>query len=784
MSMQEEFMERLMATFRVEAEEHIRALLVGIEGLQANGKPEEFQAALEVVFREAHSLKGAARAVDLRPIEVVCQAMENVFAVAKKGLIRMDAAALEVLSLTLDRLGMLLNSPDSVDAGACADQLNRIAAGAPVVPALPVPAEPDLAPVSTADVVEPARVSSPASPAEGAAAANSGGPKAGVAVSGSGTIRIPAARLDALLLQIEELLAVKLSVSQRAEDVSEIRRTVQDWDKSARAVSDDLRLMRDYVEKTRSAQTSASEEQAALGRIVDYLAYSQSMLETLSVRTSGAAKASREDVRVLGRMVDNLLEDTKRILMLPVASLLETFPRMVREVCRDQGKESDFVVVGGDVEIDKRILERLKDPVTHLVRNCIDHGLESSLDRERAGKPRRGSVRIAVAQVESSKVEVVIQDDGRGINAGKVKRAAVKSGQLTEAEAEAMSDADALALIFRSGVSTSPIITDLSGRGLGLAIVSERVEELGGRVTVTTTPGQGTTFRILLPLTLATFRGIFVEAAGQTFVIPTAGVERVLRMAAKAVDTVENRETVVLDGKALSMVSLAGVLALPAPPGAEASSTDRVQAVVLSSGEQRIAFKVERILFEREVLVKSLGSQLNRVQNVAAATVLGSGRVVPILNVRDLMASAVGATGTRAAQTAVAEAGSKAGVKALKSILVVEDSITSRMLMKNILESAGYRVTTAVDGMDGFTALKSGKYDLVVSDIQMPRMTGLEMTERIRRDPAVSATPVILVTSLGSREDRERGVEAGANAYIMKSSFDQGNLLDMVRRLI
>jgi two-component system chemotaxis sensor kinase CheA len=468
--------------------------------------------------------------------------------------------------------------------------------------------------------------------------------------------------------------------------------------------------------------------------------------------------------------------------MLPFSSLMEPFPRMIRDVCREQGKEAELKVEGGDVEIDKRILEQLKDPLIHLVRNSIDHGMERPAERERLGKPRKGTLHLSIAQVESSKVEIIITDDGRGIDFLKVKLAAIKAGTLSQDDASRLGQDDLARLIFRSGVSTSPIITDLSGRGLGLAIVLERVEELGGSVSVSTIEGKGSTFRLVLPLSLATFRGTFVEAGGQLFVIPTINVERVLRMKVGDVGTIENRESIVLDGRAVSLARLDRALQLPAaalPKDPKAA----LPVVVVASGDRRIAFTIDRVLFEREVLVKSLGRQLVRIRNIAAATVLGSGRVVPILNVRDLLASAINFSGGIPG-TAAAIPASGVDTRPTKSILVVEDSITSRMLIKNILESAGYHVATAVDGQDGLTTLKTAPFNLVVSDVQMPRMDGYELTSRIRQDKALAELPVILVTSLGSREDRERGIEAGASAYIIKTSFDQGNLLETVKRLI
>jgi two-component system chemotaxis sensor kinase CheA len=421
----------------------------------------------------------------------------------------------------------------------------------------------------------------------------------------------------------------------------------------------------------------------------------------------------------------------------------------------------------------------MKDPLVHLLRNCIDHGIEPPAERARRGKPSRATITLAVTQVNGSKVQLLLSDDGAGIDTEKVKQSAVKHGLISAEEAARLGEPEAQALIFQSEVSTSPIITQLSGRGLGLAIVREKAEKLGGEISVESRPGLGTDFRVVVPSTRATFRGILVEAAGRLLVVPTAQVERVTRARPDDVKTVEGRETISFDGRAVALVRLADALELPpverkdTPPGG-------ASVIVLGSGDNRVAFSVDAVLDEQEVLVKPLRKPLSRVRNVAAATVLGSGQVAPILNVADLLKSARKVAGAPARVTA----GLVPAQAETRRILVVEDSITSRMLLKSILESAGYIVKIAVDGIEGFTLLRAEHFDLVVSDVEMPRLNGFDLTAKIRADKKLAELPVVLVTALETREDRERGIDVGANAYIIKGSFDQSNLLEAVRRLI
>jgi two-component system chemotaxis sensor kinase CheA len=296
-------------------------------------------------------------------------------------------------------------------------------------------------------------------------------------------------------------------------------------------------------------------------------------------------------------------------------------------------------------------------------------------------------------------------------------------------------------------------------------------------VAIESRRGFGTTIRMTLPLTMATFRGVLIESAQRLFIVPTAQVERVTRFKPQDVQTVEGRRTLQFNANAVSLVDLAEVLQLP-PAQHRPDAPPATPVLILGAGEQRVAFAVDAVLDEREVLVKTLPKPLSRVRNIAGATVLGSGEVAPILNVSDLLKSARTAGAAPRAPPASAPA-----QRPTKKILVVEDSITSRMLLKGILESAGYEVKTAIDGIDGFTALRTEHFDLVVSDVEMPRMNGFDLTARIRADRTLAEVPVVLVTALESREDRERGIDVGANAYLVKSSLDQSNLLEALRRL-
>jgi Chemotaxis protein histidine kinase and related kinases len=765
----DELLKKLMLIFRDEADEHLRAMSSGLLALENTQARDQRADIVETIFRDAHSLKGAARAVNLTPIESVCQPLESVFAALKNGRLELSPSLFDLLHEAINALGRLLAAEASG-----AHQQSSVSALAR-----------RLDEASKGGRPEPAALDEPA--AGGAAHMPSMTP--GLAPE---TVRISTIKLDAVMRQVEELLVPRLAATQRAGELRATTAALAVWKKRRLDIQPALRAVGHVLSPaTRETRQVDGRDGAVNGsavgrrefaRLFEYLDAEQLHMKVLEERLVRLTQSAEHDRRLLAGMTEGLQHDVKEMQLLPFASLLEILPRYARELAREQGKDVELVIQGGEIEIDRRILEAMKDPLIHLLRNGIDHGIEKPAVREARHKPPRGTITLAIAQKDSGNAEVLVADDGAGIDAALVKAAAGRLAGGSAINGERTGEKDALALIFASGVTTSPIITDVSGCGLGLAIVREKVDGLGGRIEVESQHDIGTVFRIVLPLMLANFRGVIVRAGGQLFVIPAAHVERVTSVACKDVRTVENRETVALGGHAVAMVRLSDVLSLPRPREA-GPQADAMEAAVLGQGGVRIAFCIEEVLGEQEVLVKTLGPQLARVRNVAGASVLGSGQVVPVLNVSDLLKSAVRHVAPPTPPDDQLTTG-KPGRADKPSILVVEDSITSRSLLMGILESAGYRVTAAVDGIDGYTTLKTGAFDLIVSDVEMPRMDGFDFTARVRADKKLAHLPVVLVTALESREHRERGIDAGANAYIVKSSFDQSNLLEVIRRLL
>ncbi len=759
---EDEFLKRIRATFRMEAEEHLDAFSAGLIDLEKTQSQDRHAGIIETLFREIHSLKGAARSIDQKEVESICQPLESVLSALKRQEIHLSPSSFDLFYKIIGRLKNLIfesGSEPSVsdlkfqrelirqlkEMGTAELNTGRIEGATHNTKAEPIAPKPD--PITE----------------------NQAGPDTskGTKPVSVTTVRIPVSKLDPLLLQAEELIMAKKSINQRIDELQEINAGITGW-------------------KTELLQSKGDRSIAASPAWNEWSESNAANLNKLEGQLETLTRSLDRDKYSLDNMVDIHLEAMRQLLLLPVSSMTEVFPGMIREISREQKKEIEFILRGAELEIDKRILEELKDPLIHLLRNSIDHGIDQPQERISRKKPPHGTITLDFAARDSGMVDITLSDDGNGINKENVLKAAIQSGFISREEAEKMDPDEILPLIFQSGVSTSSIITAISGRGLGLSIVREKTEKLNGSISVETEAGAGTSFHLLLPMALATFRGILVETAQCQFILPTTNVERVMIVAPEEIKTVENHETIRIDDQVLPVADLGEVLGLPefnhsdsAKPEPGVGNPNQIRMVVLVSGEHRMAFRVDEVVDEQQVLVKGLGKLLSRVRNISGATVLGSGKVVPVLHSADLIKSAfISAEKTKARSTW------EHTVEKTKKILVADDSITSRTLIKNILETAGYSVTTAVDGKDAFTRARTHEFDLIVSDVDMPRMNGFELIVKIRHDQKLSEVPVVLVTSLGSPEDREHGIEVGADAYIIKSSFDQNNLLETVRRLI
>lgn len=754
----ETFLKLLLQTFAVQAREHLDAMSTLLLELERQ-VPGKRAPAWETLFREAHSLKGAARSVNLPEIERVCQAMERVLSAFKRGELSVTPAFFEVMHAAVDGVGRLLARDLGESRAEHAGLASTLARE--VLQLLEGPAESVAAPQAA-----PAPVAAADMASTGPAAAVPGPP-------GADTVRIATAKLDALVAQAQELQGLKLGGAHLADEAQSIVDMLATWSRGHDKRSGHARMLRrsgtlDKLENSKNKRL--------LERLLDASETDELFLRSLADRLGRLARAAAQDRRSLASRIDRMADQVRQVAMLPFSSLLGPVPKLVRDLAHDGGKDVAVDIQGAALEADRRILEQLRTPLTHLLRNALDHGIERPQQRVLAGKPPQGRLAISVNACEGARVALTISDDGAGVNVDKVRAQALKMGLRTEEQLAGMETEQLQQLIFESGLSTSPILTDLSGHGLGLAIVREKVQALGGSISVAAGEGGiGTCFCVVLPTTLATFHGLLVRCAGQSFMLPSRQVERVLRVEAQAVEVQEETPQLLVDGEHLRLVRLSSLLGLKDRLPAD-DSLHFMQIVIAANAGERLAFAVDEVVGDQEMLVQPLAPPLRRVPHISAATVLAGGQVVPLLNVADLFKSAQAAPPTAwHSPTRTSEA---------ISLLVAEDSVTARTQLREILESAGYRVTTAADGVEALANLQSGQYDLLVTDVEMPRLDGFGLTARVRRDERLSQLPVILVTALDSREDKERGVEVGANAYIVKRGFSEQRLLDTIRTLL
>lgn len=727
----EEFLRRINETFRIEADEHLNAFSQGLNNLEKDQSQERYAEILETMFREIHSLKGAARSIDRRDIEAICQPLESVLFTLKKHEYTSSLFSLDLFYKTIAIITKLNGAEGSVASAEDRQNNKELVRLLKEFSEGSNPANDNVIPgqVKKMQIVKVYDESPFESPKVSEIS------KSRVSVS-TETVRIRTSILDPLLMQAEELIQAKKAISQRIYELREIN-----------------------------------------------ICMAGSQMEA---RLSEFTRSMERDQYSLDSMIDSHLEDLRQILMLPISTITEAFHGMVRQVSRENKKEIELIIKGAELEIDKRILDELKDPLIHLIRNSIDHGIGSPQERIKKHKPPVGTIMLVFTALENGIFEITLSDDGKGIDKEKVKNSAVRSGVVSDKAALKLKPEEIVSLIYQSGISTSSFITDMSGRGLGLSIVHEKVEKLNGTISIQTTVNNGTTFRILVPVALSTFRGILVRTGELMFILPVMNVEKVLNIKQEDIKTVENHSAILLDGQVISLVRLGEVLGLTEHNQADAhvkqapfEISNLISLFVLASEGNRIAFRIDEICDEQQVLVKSMGKLLKRVKNISGATILGSGKVVPVLHTGDLVKSALNPANKPQLIFAPVKSEEK-----IRHILVADDSITSRTLIRNILETAGYKITTAVDGMDAFTKAHINNYDLIVSDVDMPRMNGFELIVKVRQDKRINETPVILVTALGSEEDRERGVEVGADAYIVKNNFDQTNLLEIIKKLI
>ena len=770
--------DELRTSFQSASEDHLQKLESGLAHLEQH--PDN-TTTLEELLREIHSLKGDSGMLGVRDLVTVTHEWEQQLLPVKHGGSELSEELADRLYQGLEAIAKLVSEVvTGADSGVRVPEIvaklqgNGAAKGVSSPTPAPTRAsdDGDNAPTTNGD----ASVSSTA-PATSDRSAD-------VAQTSNGgyrieTIRVETRNLDSLMTQAGELTVTKIRIAHRLAEIEQLVSLWEEWSRDAFINRFALEEFQRYYQNGNGngASGRTSEANGAFEPLQNFYHRTEDRLDGLGTRINQLRNSLYEDTARLDAISDELEDGIRTLRLLPLSTIFNLYPRMVRSLARDRDKQANLIVEGGETRADKRILEEMKDPLMHIIRNSVDHGIETVGERQRRGKPPTATIRLRGYQTATN-IAIEISDDGRGLDVEKIKQTALKRGVCREEELANMTPNQIQSLIFMPGFSTRNFVTEVSGRGVGLDVVRTNVERLKGSIQVESTPGAGCTIRLQLGTTLATAHVLLVEVNGDPYALPVEFVQTARLVDYSEIFAIEGRETIILDDRPVSVARLADLLELPPPSEEDDTATDRFPCIILKVGDDRLGLLVDALIDEQDVVLKRQSRLLQRVRNISGATILGTGEVCVVLNPQDLLESVRKYAGSVKTERPVES-------KPIQQVLLlVEDSIATRTQEKRILEAAGYEVVTAVDGLDGLNKLKTRQFDAVVSDIQMPNLDGLELTARIRSDSQYSDLPIVLVTSMATDEDKRKGAEAGANAYITKSAFNQDVLLDTLRRLV
>jgi two-component system chemotaxis sensor kinase CheA len=704
--------DELLAVFRDEVQELLDVLISAMEA-----DADEWN--LQVLFRTCHNIKGAARMVDSVAVREAAHALEDLFDSFRNGVVispELAALAQEGL-LILERCFELEEGDEIPDIGAFRELISKFTNDGKPGKKTPPPGN-----------------SKPRHGKSGSVSTSAARPesKSEAPEPRSGTIRIAVDKLDDLTGFASDLVSFLNRSRLQREMSANLLQTITDIGKDA------------GVNQHPDFQQAKDTNRRLYGSIVKGTTHFQSMSE-------GFKDALRS------------------LRMIRVDSAGVLLKKVVRESSRATGRAVDFRIIGGDTEIDRTILDTLRDPLVHLIRNAVGHGIEAEEDRVKAGKTPKGSVTLS-AWSRGPWVEITIADDGRGIDIDKVRNRAKEIKFVTEEKLGRMTDAEVSDLLFSPGFTTARSVTELSGRGVGLDVVRKNLASISGRTHVSWSPGGGTTFTLRVPLTRLTTKGLLVRIGDHLIAVPSLNLDSAVRVAVDNIVTSEGGDFALVDDELTPLADLEHIL------GIRSDNSPVRPALVLSDGAKRV-FLVDEIMGEIEFVIQELSWNLKQLSGVTGTTMIDGNRIALVLNNDEIL-------GQKSRRTSYTQVAASGGTCHRKRVLVVDDSVTSRTLVRNILTTAGYETVATVDGEQGWDELKESEYDLVVSDIEMPGLDGFGLTERIRSDSGLAKLPVILVTSLANEEHKTRGAEAGADSYIVKGTFDQDELLAAVERLL
>ncbi len=738
----------MMDLFRQEAESHCTALSDNLLSLER--KPTDPEA-LASLMRAAHSIKGAARIVNLPIVVELAHAMEDVFVAAQKGDILLGRDHIDTLLKGVDLLAALARQDESAATAwlkgreeiiaslvieckaMSAGQKVAAASRPPAQPRDPVKTKPRMPPKEEAKVVDRSlRVS-----AEGM----------NRLMGFAGEVQVESRWLPAFVHKV-------LQLKRRQDDV--------------------YRLLHSYMDKVLASDQAEAKEFSKndFQNLIARMDICRGLLNEYQAEIEDHARRSTE-------ISHHLYHEVIANRMRPFADGIRGFPRMVRDLARELGKEVEFEIIGRDTLVDRDILDKIEAPLNHLLRNAIDHGVESPQERLQAGKPEKARIRLE-ARHSAGMLNIVVSDDGYGIDLEKLRRKIIDKKMIAEEMARDLRETELLDFLFLPNFSTRDTVSKVSGRGVGLDVVHSAVHEVRGLVRISTRPGAGTTFEMQLPLTLSVMRSLLVEICDEIYAFPLVAIDHVIRIRDE-IKEVEGRQYVTFGRERVGLISARQVLEKRLAETPE-NERDELPIVIVSDRYNRYGLIVDRFLEIRDLVVQPLDRRLKKVQDINAVAILENGTPVLIVDVEDMVHSVDYLIyGNRLHRIGSEDIMDE---RRLKRILVVDDSITVREVERKMLAVKGYEVKTAVDGKDGLNAIRNEDFDLVVTDVDMPRMNGIELVSLIRSDVRFERLPVIIVSYKDREEDRQRGLEAGADYYLTKGSFQDETLLRTVEELI
>lgn len=750
----------LLELFSLEAEAQTQVLSSGLLALERNPTQADY---LESCMRAAHSLKGAARIVGIDNGVSVAHVMEDCLVSAQEKRLLLRPEHIDALLQGTDllmRIATPANAPQAPDIEAYVALMGRLLdPSTPPAVASPPMAELQMqAPSAPIETPPPAPMPAVDTALETSAPAPRKNKR--TTEGGERVLRVTAERLNSLLDLSSKSLVETQRLKPHLATMQRLRRMQNNGLRALESLNVHLK-----------EQALSLEAQEALEDARRLLAESQQLLAEKNAELDEFAWQASQRAQVL---YDTALACRMR----PFADVLTGQVRMVRDLGRSLGKQVRLEIEGEKTQVDRDVLEKLEAPLTHLLRNAVDHGIETPEQRLLKGKSEEGLIRLRASH-QAGLLVLELSDDGNGVDLEKVRRSIVER-QLSPAETAAqLSEEELLTFLFLPGFSLRDTVTEVSGRGVGLDAVQHMVRQLRGAVVLEQTAGEGSRFHLEVPLTLSVVRSLVVEVGEEAYAFPLAHIERMCDLEPQDIVQIEGRQHFWHEGRHVGLVAASQLLNRPASQ----SSGETLKVVVIRERDAVYGVAVERFVGERTLVVLPLDERLGKVQDISAGALLDDGSVVLIVDVEDMLRSVDKLLNTGRLER-IARHGNQAAEVARKRILVVDDSLTVRELQRKLLLNRGYDVAVAVDGMDGWNALRSEDFDLLITDIDMPRMDGIELVTLLRRDTRLQSLPVMVVSYKDREEDRRRGLDAGADYYLAKASFHDDALLDAVVELI